>query len=421
MMKHRAVTMVRWILGVAVLTVGGCFATQFILRWTWPQVIVTRPAEGPVVQAFYATGTLLPEREYPIKSNAPGYLTQVFVDKGDRVTQNQPLAVLTEDGAQHRFDQAQADRDLKANLADESASPLLKEFDERLAGATEILEIARREQKRITEALAKAASSQSDFDRALDRVRTLLTEIQSLKSQRAAKKLELNKDLQVADSALKIAQWNIDRQTIRCPIDNAVLLDRPQTVGTRLAVNDRIMQVADVRPQMLVMRAAVDEEDKTKVRLDQLVYMTLYAFEGRIFEGKVQKIYDKADTERRTFEIDVAIAQHNPAFAAGMTAELAFIIDQKPKTLVIPSQAVQAGDVWIVRDGRLAKATVTLGLRSVERTEVLSGLRPDDHVLISPIESMRTAQPVRQQFMDPVEAAGLNKPKKSDNPFRGFN
>jgi len=420
-MKHRAVTMVRWILGVAVLTVGGCFATQFILRWTWPQVIVTRPAEGPVVQAFYATGTLLPEREYPIKSNAPGYLTQVFVDKGDRVTQNQPLAVLTEDGAQHRFDQAQADRDLKANLADESASPLLKEFDERLAGATEILEIARREQKRITEALAKAASSQSDFDRALDRVRTLLTEIQSLKSQRAAKKLELNKDLQVADSALKIAQWNIDRQTIRCPIDNAVLLDRPQTVGTRLAVNDRIMQVADVRPQMLVMRAAVDEEDKTKVRLDQLVYMTLYAFEGRIFEGKVQKIYDKADTERRTFEIDVAIAQHNPAFAAGMTAELAFIIDQKPKTLVIPSQAVQAGDVWIVRDGRLAKATVTLGLRSVERTEVLSGLRPDDHVLISPIESMRHAQRVRQQFMDPVEAAGLNKPKKSENPFRGFN
>lgn len=421
MILLRGAALVRWLILLAILAAAGYAAARLVIHWTWPGVTVTHPTQGPVVQAFYATGTLLPEREYPIKANAAGYLSSVLVDKGDRLTKNQPLAIVTEDGAQHRLDQAKAERDLKATLADESTSPLLKEYDQRLAGAAELLEIARREQKRITDALAKGASSQSDFDRALDRVRTLITEIEGLKAQRAAKQLELKKDLDVAQAALNIAQWNIDRQTIRCPIDNAVVLDRPQTVGTRLAVNDRIMLVADVRPETLVMRGAVDEEDKTKVRLGQLVHMTLYAYEGRIFQGKVLKIYDKADTDRRTFEVDIAIAEKHPAFAAGMTAELAFVIDEKPSTLVIPSQAVQAGQVWVVRDGRLAKASVSLGLHSVERTEVLSGLQTTDTVLISPIDSMQPGNRVRPTFMDPAEAAALNKPQKTDNPFRGFN
>ena len=421
MRKLRAVALVRWVVAVAVLTAAGIVGGRLILQWTWPVVTVTQVVEGPVVQAFYATGTLLPEREYPIKSNAPGYLTQVLVDKGDRVNKGQALAIVNEDNVQYKFDQAKAERDLRAKLADERGSPLLKELDERLEGAKQLLEIAKREQNRVSEALAKNASSQSDFDKALDRVRTLSTELEGLRSQRAAKKLDLDKELEVAEAALKIAQWNVDRQTIRCPIDHGVVLDRPQTVGTRLAVNDRIMQIADVRPEKLVMRAAVDEEDKTKVRLGQTVHMTLYAFAGRIFQGKVQKIYDKADADRRTFEVDVDMGEANPGFAAGMTGELAFVIDQKERSTVIPSQAVQSGNVWIVRDGRLAKATdVKLGLRSVERTEVLSGIRSDDQVLISAVEGFSDGQRVRTQSMDPAEAAGLNKPKTADSPFRGF-
>ena len=65
--------------------------------------------------------------------------------------------------------------------------------------------------------------------------------------------------------------------------ENAVVLDRPVTVGTRLAVNDHIMWVADVRPEKLIMRAAVDEEDKVYVKEGQIVRMTLYAFPGQVF------------------------------------------------------------------------------------------------------------------------------------------
>jgi hypothetical protein len=36
------------------------------LRWWWPRVTVSEAVVGPVVEAFYATGTVQPQREYPI-------------------------------------------------------------------------------------------------------------------------------------------------------------------------------------------------------------------------------------------------------------------------------------------------------------------------------------------------------------------
>jgi multidrug efflux pump subunit AcrA (membrane-fusion protein) len=321
---------------------------------------------------------------------------------------------------QHKFDQAKAERDQKVKLADEKTSPLLQEYDARITAFTDILDLARREQKRLTDLIEKNAASQVDLDRAIERTKTFWADVEQLKAQKATKKIDLQKDLEVAEAALKIAKWNLDRQTIRCPIENAVVLDRPVTMGTRLAVNDHIMWVADVRPEKLIMRAAVDEEDKVYVKEGQMVRMTLYAYAGRAFSGKVKKVYDKADPDRRTFEVDVEMVEKEPTFSAGMTGELAFVMAEKASAWVIPSQAVQGGVVWTVKNGVLTKPQVKLGLKSIERVEVVSGLSAQDEVVISPLDSPVEGKHVRTQFMDPTVAANLNKPKV-EKAFQNFN
>src|SRR5205807_2030871 len=123
-----------------------------------------------------------------------------------------------------------------------------------------------------------------------------------------------------------IAEWNLDQQTLRAPVDG-VVLDRPVALGTRVAVNDHVLSTADVRPENMVMRAQVDEEDITQVRVGpehpQVVKMSLYAFPNQSFEGTVTKVYDKADPDRRTFEVDVTLNAPHPKMAPGMTGELA--------------------------------------------------------------------------------------------------
>ena len=168
------------------------------------------------------------------------------------------------------------------------------------------------------------------------------------------------------------------------------------------------------------MRADVDEEDVANVSEGQTVRMTLYSFPGQVLRGKVTKIYDQADESRRTFEVDVQLDDPNERLQPGMTGELAFVIATRDRALVIPAQALQDGGVYVVRDKRLDKVTVETGLKSIERIEVLSGLSPGVQVVITPATTMRAGQVVRTKYMDPVAAAGLNKPPPIVEAFKSF-
>ena len=400
---------------VAVAAAVGMAAFHFLR----PLVQVTHPVEGPVVQAFYSTGTVQPVREFPIKANHAGIITKMLVDKGDTVKAGQPLVVVEEKELKFALDKAVAELNEKLARADETNSPVLKEYDSRIAASNDMLGIAKRDLSRVAGLIERDAATQFDADRAQDRVTQMNSQVETLKSEKATKQLELLKEVEVAKSAVSVAQWNLDQQTILSPTDG-VVLDRPESIGTRLAVNDHIMQVADVRPENLVMRAQVDEEDKNKVRLDQTVRMTLYSFPDEVFEGRVTRIYDKADSERRTFEIDVMLRVPNPNFAAGMTGELAFIMAAKDRATVIPSQAVQQGTVYLVRNGVIATAEAKIGLRSVERVEVLSGIASGDEVIISPVLELKPGQRVRTEAIDPLVAANLNKKTTEKSNFKGF-
>src|SRR5687768_330665 len=137
-MKRKAFALLRWILLPIALLALAVLLWQLVVRFTRPLVTVTTIVEAPVVQAFYATGTLLPEREYPIKANNPGLLTEVLVDKGDHVKKDQPLAVVVEDSVQYKFEQAKAEREQRTKLADDKSSPVLAEFEARISAMQEV-------------------------------------------------------------------------------------------------------------------------------------------------------------------------------------------------------------------------------------------------------------------------------------------
>lgn len=421
--RRRAQSTARWVItaaAAAVLVVGGVLA---VLRYSSPLVVVSEATEGPVVQAFYSTGTVQPEREYPIKANVAGTLTEVRVDKGDAIKSGQVLAIVSAPELLYAQRQAQAQLEEKQKRADAKSSPVLQEFDARITAGQAQLDIAQRELARVKALVEKNAASQTDFDAATDRVKTVWTLVEATKAQRGARQLELERELQVARSALDTANFNLEQQTLKVPpaLAEGVVLNRPLSLGTRVAINDPIMIVADVRPAKLIMRAAVDEEDVTKVRPGQTVRMTLYSYEDRTFEGKVARIYPQAEPQRRTFEVDVQISDPAARLSPGMTGELAFVMDAKERAVVVPSQAVQKGAVYSVIDGRLKKVSSDIGLRGIERSEILAGVKPGDRIVVSAIGELQDGQRVRTSYTDPITAAGMNKPKVVNDGFKGFN
>jgi multidrug efflux pump subunit AcrA (membrane-fusion protein) len=392
-------------------------------RYLRPGVDVTEVVHGPVVEAFYATGTVSAEHEYSVRSNIAGIL-HLSVDKGTNVKRGQVLAVV--DNADLRFavDQAKAELHRKEQMADDAKSPVLLELRSKLQATNDQLQIALDDEKRVTALMGHGATSQNDLDQSMNRVKSLWSDSESFKSQIAARKLDLQRDLEVAQAALSAAQWELDQATIRSPIDGTVL-DWPVSDGTRVAVNDHVLQLADVSAGHLVMRAQVDEEDKNRLRPPtgadrQVVKMTLYAYPNEILSGTVDRIYDKADPDRRTYEVDVKFDRPDLRLAAGMTGELNFIVAERKSAMIVPTQAVQGGSVMVVRDGRLERPNINFGLKSVERTEILSGLNEGDVIVISPILDLEPGESVRTHWIDPIVAADLNEPKTSADAFKGF-
>jgi multidrug efflux pump subunit AcrA (membrane-fusion protein) len=408
------------------------FAVRSFAR---PQVQVTHTVQADVVQAFYATGTIVPEREYPLRAQVAGVLAlEPGIDKGGAVTKGQLVGRVISDDLEKKFKQAEAELKEKQIRADEKQSPVLREFDKRIEAYQAMLDIVGRELTRLGKLDETGSARQIEIDRAQDKQKTVWAELEAAKAQRDAKLLELKKDLQIAESNLGIARWNVDQQELRSPVEG-VVLDWPTPNRTRVAINDHVMLVADVRPATLVMRAAVDEEDKAKLFVGQAVRMTLYSFPNDKFEGRVKTVYAKADPQRRTFEVDVEItrpqiASTAPAtgpttrslphdrFAPGMTGELAFVEHEKPVATILPRQALQGEWFYVVRGGKIERVPAQAGIRNVTRVEVLDGVSPDEQVMISPVGKLQIGQAVRVTQVDPRIAADINRPKEVEI-FRG--
>jgi multidrug efflux pump subunit AcrA (membrane-fusion protein) len=402
----------------AVLLVAGGLGVVFFW-FSRPSVTVTEVVEGPVIQAFYATGTIRPRLEYPIASSAGGIVQKVFVRQGETVKKDQPLAYVVDPNLQYGADKARAELKTRKNFADPQTSPVLMQFDRQISATEQMLEAAKNLEDRFTSLAQRSAASANDRDQALEHSRKIWGDLESLKAQRAAKLRELQQDVETAESADRAAQENLSRQTLRSPIDG-VVLDEPIAQGTRVEVNGHVMQLADVAPSSLIMRAAVDEENIAGVDKDQHVKMTLYSFPGRTFDGMVEQRYPKADTTRRTFDVDVKFDTVEPRLQPGMTGELAFIEQTRDQALIVPTQAVQDNAIWTVRGGHLQKTAATIGIRSIERTEITGGLHAGDLIVISPIAGLSAGDILRiGARIDPKVAAGLNKPKAAD-VFKAF-
>jgi hypothetical protein len=102
-----------------------------------------------------------------------------------------------------------------------------------------------------------------------------------------------------------------------------------------------------------------------------------------------------------------------------MTGELAFVVAERDGATVVPAQSLQQGKVYTIRNGRLAAVEAKVGLKSIERVELLTGLQAGDTIVISPVSDLPEGKPVRiGKRLDPSAAAGLNKPKEKEI-FRG--
>lgn len=209
-----------------------------------------------------------------------------------------------------------------------------------------------------------------------------------------------------AKGAEELKRWEeMYRPTpIISPIGGTVILRKVET-GQTFSSADAVFVLSD----RLTVKAQVDETDLAKIKLGQKAKIIMDAYPGNPIDGRVDKLAFEAVTTNNvtTYTTDVVPIETPDIMRSGMTANVTFYTESKSDILILPTEAIRSedGETYVLMKATQPKTppahqAIKLGLSDGERTEVVSGLKEGDTVLIS--------------------EAKLEAEQQSKNPFSPF-
>jgi hypothetical protein len=83
----------------------------------------------------------------------------------------------------------------------------------------------------------------------------------------------------------------------------------------------------------------------------------------------------------------------------GMTGEMNIITGVHQNALLVPTRALLVDQALVVNGGIVHAQTVSVGFRTLDFAEALSGVAEGDHVIVADQDKFRSGQPVRQRLV----------------------
>ena len=193
-----------------------------------------------------------------------------------------------------------------------------------------------------------------------------------------------NAALSVRSAQVSLAQLedSLADYTVAAPIGGMVL-DRAFKAGDMAAAGATLATLA--RPEDLCVHADIDELYINEVGVGQAARITFTGDQGETlsYEGTVAKVDDSGLTSGGVTEYTVEIALTDaPELRHGMNVAVEIVTARKEGCLTVPSAAVSGNTVRVLENGRPAERTVETGLTGGGVTEILSGLAPEDQVVL---------------------------------------
>jgi len=379
---------------IPVLIFAGIVAGAYALRSQKPVVEVAtaaKPDAGGRQALLNASGYITPRRRATIAAKITGRVTGVFFDEGTRVAEGQLLATLDDSDVKRALDSAKADRDAaKAAIAD---------YEVQLRNAQIALHRAEQLQK-------AGVQTQEALDNATTAVDSLKAKIELAKQQVAA-----------SESRIGVAQQAVDNCTIRAPFAG-IVVSKDAQVGEMVSPNSAgggftrtgIATIVDMRSNEI--EVDVNESYIARVVNGQQVTATLDAYPDKPIPSKVRTVIPTADRQKATVKVRITIIdlEKYTFILPDMGVKVAFLENEKPAAkdkskdkgpqavAFIPKGAVRsdanASFVFLIRDGKVERRAVNLGLDRGTDVAVLAGVTPGDSLVVKGPENLHDGDKV---------------------------
>jgi len=345
-------------------------------------VTVARATERDFVEALFVSGTLTAREEAMVGAGLDGLrIIELLAEDGDRVQKGQPLA---------RLDRSQLDA-------------LIAQNDAALLRAEAAIGQAR---SQIDQVDATRRQAVADLERAKKLEVGVIT--QATLDQRIAAARTAEAQFAAATSALAVAQADrasreaerrelmvrLDRTELKAPVAGIVSRRTARLGAVVMGAGDALFRI--IADGAVDLEAEVPEDWMTRLATGMPAKVE-YPGGLELIEGHVRLIASEVDKATRLGKVRIALPADTPArigsFATG-SIEISHHVG-----IAVPASAVtrtQSGNsVDIVRDGRIERRDVTVGVTNGGSTEIGTGLAGGELVVARAAAFLREGDEVR--------------------------
>jgi HlyD family secretion protein len=352
--------------------------------------------KGDLAKSVVATGKIQPVTNVEVKSKASGIVQKLLADYGDTVKKGQVLAELDKQQILAQVNQQRASLEA-AEAAERAAAadlerakvdaegpdvPLLKRAYERAQGMA----------KDGVVSASALEDAQKNYELAVNKQQLGKANVISS----AAKLRQAQAQVSQAKAQLEEKEEEYRNSTIVAPLDGMVLsrdVETGDAVSSILVLGSSatlVMTLGDIHE--VYVKGKVDETDIGKVYIGQPARIKVESYKDRTFSGKVTKISPMGVEKDNvtTFEVRVSIDNAKGELKSQMTANAEIILEEHKGVLMIPEASLiydkdRKASVEVPdpngKDGK-KKVSVTVGISNGSKTELLSGLKEGQQVIL---------------------------------------
>jgi HlyD family secretion protein len=356
---------------------------------------LARVERGPLAASVIATGTLAAVTTVQVGSQISGQVKEIHADFNTPVKRGQVIAQIDPATFELRVNQARADLDAAESAVAVARFGLAAQQAE-IGRVKVALADAQRDLARKATLVQKAFLSPAELDKArtvLDSTREQMKAVQAQLRVSQARVKSALASVKQRESLLRQAQVDLERTTIRSPVDGTVILrnvDAGQTVAASLQAPVLFTIAQDLRDMQV--EAAIDEADVGRLRVGMAAAFAVDAFPQRSFAGELRQIRKSPQNVQNVVSYTVVISAANPdlALLPGMTANVKVLVESREAALKVPNAALRfrppggaegrppaarrgaaVGRVWVLEAGVPKAVEVRLGLTDGASTELV--------------------------------------------------
>jgi len=291
--------------------------------------------------AIDVTGTISANEQVDLRSETAGNITGIFFNEGSYVKKGQVLVKVY-------------DKDLVANLKQIQVQ----------------IKLAEQTEYRNRVLLSKEAISKEEYD-------TSLTSLNSYQAQADAIRAQ------------------IDKTVVRAPFSGTIGL-RNISPGGYLSPQGSIATLVNIDPAKITF--SVPERYLSLVHVNSKIKFTIES-SREVFTGTVYAIEPNIDVNSRSITMRARADNKQGLLKAGSFAKIHFALDQIPKTIMVPTEAVipdiKGSNVFLVKHGQAVQKAIKTDTRTESKIQVIDGLKAGDSLIVSGIIQMRPKVPVK--------------------------